>query len=63
MDASKVVQNLILIVSSSDPYFTPTVRVSSFKMLEFLCELDAHPEFRYSDERANPFFEVAVRHF
>lgn len=63
MDPTKVVQNLILLVSSPDPYFSASARVSSLKMLEFLCELDSHPEFRYQDERKNPYFDVVVRHF
>ena len=63
MDPAKVIQNLILIVSSSDPYFTPKVRVSAIKVLEFLCDLDTHPEFRYSDERNNPYFEVICKSF
>lgn len=63
MDPVKVVQNLILIVGSTDPYFTPRVRVSALHVLLFLCELDTHPEFRYSDERANPYFEVITKNF
>ena len=63
MDPAKVVQNLILIIGSSDPYFTPKVRVSAIKVLEFLCELDTHPEFRYSDERTNPYFDVICKYF
>lgn len=63
VDPAKIVQNLILIISSPDPYFTPKVRVAATKMLEFLCELDTHPEFRYSDERNNPYFEVVTKNY
>ena len=52
-----------MIIGSPDPYFTPKVRVSAIKVLEFLCELDTHPEFRYSDERTNPYFEAICKNF
>lgn len=32
-------------------------------MLEFLCELDTHPEFKYKSERSNPYFEVVLKNF
>ena len=63
LDPAKIVQNLILIVSSPDPYFTAKVRTGALKVLEFLCELDTHPEFRYSDERSNPYFEAILKNF
>jgi len=32
-------------------------------VLEFLTELDMHPEFKYSSERSNPYFEIVLKHF
>ena len=63
IDPTKVVQNLILIISSKDPYFTSRVRVSALKVLQFLCELDTHPEFRYNNIRDNPYVNIVVLYF
>ena len=63
VDPAKTVQNLILIIGSQDAYFTPSVRVCATKVLEFLCGLETHPEFRYSDERNNPYFEVITKNY
>jgi hypothetical protein len=63
VDPLKVVQNLILIVSSTDPYFTPKVRVGALKILQFLCELDTHPEFHYNSVRDNPYVTIVILHF
>ena len=61
---AKVVRNLVLIVSSPETeHFTIKVRAASLKVLKFLCELDAHPEFHYHDIRDNPYFNQIVLHF
>ena len=54
---------MVFIIGSPDPYFTPKVRVASLRLLEFLSELDTHEQFRYQDERSNPYFEVILKHF
>lgn len=63
LDPTKVVKNLIEIISSRDPYFTPKVRVSALKVLQFMSELDTHPEFRYNHIHDNPYFTVMINYF